>query len=81
MSLSDFEILSKLGDGAYSTVFKVRRLEDNITYALKQVKINDLPTKEIQNAVNEVRILASIRHPNIIGYREAFYDKGSKSLW
>ena len=25
--------------------------------------------------------MASIRHPNIIGYKEAFYDQGSKSLW
>lgn len=26
MSLKDFEILAKLGDGAYSSVYKVRRL-------------------------------------------------------
>ena len=31
------------------------------------------------NALNEVRILASIRHPNIIGYKEVFIDEGF--LW
>ena len=30
------------------------------------------------NALNEVRILASIRHPNIIGYKEVFIDEGFK---
>ena len=30
--------------------------------------------KDKENAINEVRILASIRHPNVISYREAFFD-------
>ena len=37
--------------------------------------------KEKVNALNEVRILASVKHPNIIAYREAFLDEGSNSLW
>ena len=39
-----------------------------------------LSEKEKENAVNEVRILASIDHPNIVGYYEAFYEEGSQSL-
>ena len=76
MSLSDFEFLSKLGEGAYSTVFKVRRISDNTLYALKKVRMNKLKEKEKSNALNEVRILASINHPNIISYKEAFFDEG-----
>jgi len=30
--------------------------------------------KERQNALNEVRILASIQHPNVIAYKEAFLE-------
>lgn len=41
----------------------------------------NLSDKEKQNALNEVRILASIRQPNIIGYKEAFVDEMSNSLW
>jgi NIMA (never in mitosis gene a)-related kinase len=69
MSLKDFEILAKLGDGAYSTVYKVRRIEDGQTYALKRVKMGGLSSKEKDNALNEIRILASIHHPNVIGYK------------
>lgn len=58
--LSDFQIIKKLGDGAYSSVYKVRRAEDNDVYALKKVKMLSLSEKEKENALNEVRILASI---------------------
>ena len=34
-----------------------------------------------KNALNEVRILASIRNPNIIGYKEVFLDERSNSMW
>lgn len=74
MSISDFKILEKLGDGAYSEVFRVLRISDGIVYALKQVKMGKLTEKEILNALNEVRILASISNKNVIAYKEAFYD-------
>lgn len=41
----DFQILNKLGEGAYSTVYKVLRLEDNKVYALKKVKLFNLSPK------------------------------------
>lgn len=49
-------------------------------YALKIVDLKNLSDKEKDNAVNEVRILASINHNNIISYKEAFIDKQSESL-
>ena len=36
--------------------------------------------KEKENALNEVRILASYNHEYIIGYKEAFYDETSETL-
>lgn len=81
MSLSDFQILSKLGEGTYSIVYKAIRLSDGQVYALKIVKISMLKEKEKQNALNEVRILASINHENIISYKQAFFDETSNCLW
>ena len=49
-------------------------------YALKMVILKNLSDKEKENAINEVRILASIKHPNIISYKEAFAEKSSESL-
>ena len=39
-----------------------------------------LTTKEKQNALNEVRILASIQHPSIVGYKEAFLESSENML-
>ena len=75
MSIQDFEIIKKLGSGTFSEVFKVRRKTDDKIYALKKVSLDPLSVKERQNALNEVRILASITHPCIIGYKEAFIDE------
>lgn len=59
-------MVEKIGDGAYSNVYRVRRYEDNQKYAMKKVKLDSLSEKERENAINEVRILASIQHPNVI---------------
>ena len=80
MSLKDYEILSKIGEGAYSIVFKVKRNSDKKIYALKKVKLNKLKEKEKRNAVNEVRFLASIKNPNVISYKEAFFDDETQCL-
>ena len=64
--MNGFEQISKLGEGAYSIVLKVRRLADNNIYALKKVKLLKLSEKEKQNALNEVRILASVKSNFVI---------------
>lgn len=78
--LADFDVVGTLGEGAYSSVFEVVRKGDGHTYALKKVKLPSLNDKEKLNAFNEVRLLASIHHPNVIAYKEAFFDDRSKSL-
>jgi NIMA (never in mitosis gene a)-related kinase len=79
-TISDFEILQKLGKGAFGNVYLVKRKADKKIYALKKVIIQKLNKKEQDNSVNEVRILASISHPNVIGYKEAFWEDSTQSL-
>ena len=78
--MEGFEILEKLGEGAYSIVYKVKRKEDSNIYALKKVKLKGLSDKEKQNALNEVRILASVKSPFVISYKEAFIEEESETL-
>lgn len=47
---------------------------------MKKVKMGKLSRNEKQNALNEVRILASVNHPNVIGYKEAFFDDHTNHL-
>ena len=78
--MNDFQIISKLGEGAYSTVFKVKRNIDNQIYALKKVKLLNLSEKEKENSLNEVRILASVKSNFVVSYKEAFFDEKDNTL-
>ena len=78
--MDGFNILSKIGEGSYSTVLKVQRIEDGNIYALKRVKFYKLSEKEKENALNEIRILASVKSKNVISYKEAFFDEKDSSL-
>ena len=80
MSLEDFEYGRVLGKGVFGSVLIVKRKEDKEIYAMKRVRIGGLSKRELENSFNEVRLLASLNHKNVIGYREAFYDQKSKTL-
>ena len=76
----DFSIIKKIGEGAFSIVYSVKRISENSSYAMKKVKMGKLSAKEKENALNEIRILASIQHLNVIGYKEAFFENLTGNL-
>ena len=80
MPINDFTVVKKLGSGAYSTVSLVTRKQDQKIYALKCVQISKLSPIERQNSLNEIRLLASINHKNIISYKESFYSEENQTL-
>lgn len=53
---------------------------DGNIYALKKVKLLNLSEKEKLNALNEVRILASVKSNFVISYKEAFFDEKDSTL-
>jgi serine/threonine protein kinase len=80
MPLSDFRVVEALGKGSFASVYKVMRKSDNKVYALKRVKIGKMSKKEIADALNEIRFLASIRHKNIVGFLESFLENNESEL-
>ena len=79
-SLSDFETIKKIGKGSFGSVYLVKRKKDSKIYALKSVILSNLPKNQQESSVNEVRILASVHHQNVISYKEAFWDDNTSSL-
>lgn len=47
---------------------------------MKQIKMMQLNAREKDNALNEVRLLASIDSPNIISYKTAFFEEMGSTL-
>lgn len=78
--MQNFEVVSQVGEGSFSQVFRVRRKVDGKTYALKQVKLTHLTQQDRTNCLNEIRLLANIHHPHIIAYKEAFFEQDSLCL-
>mmetsp|Transcript_30639 Transcript_30639/g.66877 ORF Transcript_30639/g.66877 Transcript_30639/m.66877 type:complete len:355 (-) Transcript_30639:7-1071(-) len=72
--LQRFEVQKFLGKGSYGSVFRVRRLSDNKVYALKETNVKHMSTQDRADAVNEIRLLASVTHEHVVGYHEAFVD-------
>jgi NIMA (never in mitosis gene a)-related kinase len=70
----DFEFLQKIGEGSFGKVYKARRKQDNLIYALKMINISKMDNEEIKNTLNEIRILCSITNPYIVAYKEAFLE-------
>ncbi|XP_026079187.1 interferon-induced, double-stranded RNA-activated protein kinase-like isoform X3 [Carassius auratus] len=60
--LSDsFDVIAKLGRGAYGCVYKVKHIYDDKIYAVKRVILTG-------KAESEVKALARLEHPNIVRY-------------
>ena len=66
--MSDYEIKRSLGSGSFGEVFLAKK--DGHCYAIKKVRNTD-PT-----ARQEIRILGSVSHPNIIKYFGHFWETG-----
>lgn len=79
--IRDFNVLEKIGEGSFSSVYKVKKDTEDVCYALKRVKILKLKDKDKDNTLNEIRLLASIVDKQIISYKEVFIDDASSTLW
>lgn len=44
-SIKNFDVLKKVGEGAFGQVYQVRRKIDNETYALKKVRMTGMKEK------------------------------------
>jgi NIMA (never in mitosis gene a)-related kinase 1/4/5 len=61
-------------------VYLCRRKCDGAVYAIKKIPLKGMNLKDRQNALNEVRILASVQHENVVAYKEAFFEEETQML-
>ena len=74
-----FQLVRRIGRGSFGSVYKVIRRCDRSVYALKRVDLRGANARLAKDALNEVRLLASLRHPHIVQFLEAFPDGRHRS--
>ncbi|KAL6036800.1 hypothetical protein STEG23_005452, partial [Scotinomys teguina] len=72
--LNEFEELTILGKGGYGRVYKVRNKLDGQHYAIKKILINSATKTDCMKVLREVKVLAGLQHPNIVGYHTAWIE-------
>ncbi|XP_004691713.1 PREDICTED: eukaryotic translation initiation factor 2-alpha kinase 1 isoform X1 [Condylura cristata] len=72
--LNEFEELATLGKGGYGRVYKVRNKLDGQYYAIKKILIKGATKTDCMKVLREVKVLAGLQHPNIVGYHTAWIE-------
>jgi len=67
-----YEILESLGSGAYAEVFRCLHKKEKVSYAVKIVSKKKAGQSAINSALNEVEMLRSLTHPNLIAFKDQF---------
>ncbi|CAL4160779.1 unnamed protein product, partial [Meganyctiphanes norvegica] len=66
--MENYEVVQCIGRGAFGNVYLYNRLTDKKQVVIKQIPIESVSKDESQITKNEVRVLAMLKHPNIIEY-------------
>ncbi|XP_073911105.1 serine/threonine-protein kinase Nek1 isoform X15 [Castor canadensis] len=69
--------LQKIGEGSFGKAVLVESTEDGKQYVIKEINISRMSSKEREESRREVAVLANMKHPNIVQYRESFEENGS----
>ncbi|NWI55147.1 E2AK1 kinase, partial [Calyptomena viridis] len=72
--LNEFDEVARLGRGGYGKVYKVRNKLDGQFYAIKKIKIKKATRRDCMKVLREVKVLAGLQHPHVVGYHTAWLE-------
>ncbi|ETN40342.1 uncharacterized protein HMPREF1541_04619 [Cyphellophora europaea CBS 101466] len=76
-----YDVLEIIGRGAFGIIRKVRRKNDGHILCRKEINYLKMSTKERDQLHAEFSILASLKHPNIVGYFHREHLKQTQELY
>ncbi|CAL9128720.1 unnamed protein product [Musa textilis] len=76
-----FEMLEKIGQGTYSSVFRARDLNTGKIVALKKVRFDNFEPESVRFMAREIKILRRFDHPNIVKLEGLITSQLSCSLY
>jgi serine/threonine protein kinase/alpha-tubulin suppressor-like RCC1 family protein len=72
-----YEVVTKLGRGAFATCYLVKRSSDDVYFCLKRLdaSIDELEKGDQDSVQQEVLALRSLSHPNVTALEESFLSR------
>jgi len=74
--MEKFEKVKNLGRGSQGSVILVRRKADGSKFVIKRIFVDDQSPEDREEVMNEIRVLAQLAHPNVVGYHGSFIEDG-----
>ena len=68
--MENYEKIEKIGEGTYGVVYKARSIRDNLTVALKRIRLDQDEEGVPSTAIREISLLKELRHENIVSLLE-----------
>ncbi|XP_077863013.1 serine/threonine-protein kinase Nek5-like, partial [Saccoglossus kowalevskii] len=75
--MDQFEKIKKIGEGSFGKALLVKSKATGEYRVVKEIGISKMNRKEREESKKEVKVLARMRHPNIVSYLESFEDHGN----
>lgn len=67
-SIRNYKVLEKLGEGAFSKVYKAVNIETGAYVAIKVIQKYQLDVKQRSSVLKEVALMRKLNHPNIVSF-------------
>jgi serine/threonine protein kinase len=76
--MNGYEIVNFIGEGRFSSIFKVRKLADHFVLKKLRFESDEAHLKKVYEQFSKI---SQINHPNILKYHEIAFDAKSKNIW
>ena len=73
--MEKYEKCEKIGSGTYGMVHLIKRKADGRLFALKRVPVERNASQEKLSINNEIKVLKSLNHANVVQYHDSFIEK------
>ncbi|NWQ89926.1 NEK3 kinase, partial [Burhinus bistriatus] len=73
--MEEYKVLKVLGEGSFGRALLVHHRLSDQKYAMKEIRL-PMSSSDVENSRKEAIILAKMKHPNIVAYKESFEADG-----
>ncbi|XP_051846683.1 serine/threonine-protein kinase Nek3 [Antechinus flavipes] len=73
--MDNYTILKVIGEGSFGRALLVRQENSNQNYAMKEIRLPK-SSSDVKNSRKEAILLAKMKHPNIVAFKESFEADG-----